>query len=315
MQVVFIDFLTKWLEVYPVADQTTLTIAKLLVEKFIPRHGVPRELLSDRESAFLSKLMADIYELTGIHKLNTTAYHPQTDGLVERFHRTLTSMLATTVEQGGEDWDVKLPYVLFAYRASIQESTQESPFFLLYGRDPQLPTDAMLSPPVDRHNVDVDDFKSEMTLHMSEAWELARASVKKAQHRQKKQYNRRAKSANFKTGDRVFVFMPGAKRGKAYKFTRAFHGPFRVVEMMENGAIVKPVDRPQEDSVRVAIDRLRACPVEVPDQSWPSHHVIKPRKTLAKDDHEPSTNRIDSRMQGVWSGRLRSHTGRGRPTE
>ena len=65
--------------------------------------------------------MADIYELTGIHKLNTTAYYPQTDGLVERFHRTLTSMLAKTIEQGGEDWDVKLPYVLFAYRASIQE--------------------------------------------------------------------------------------------------------------------------------------------------------------------------------------------------
>ena len=54
----------------------------------------------------------------------------------------------------------------------------------------------MLSPPADRHNVDVDDFKSEITLHMSEAWELARASVKKAQHRQKKQYDHRAKPAH-----------------------------------------------------------------------------------------------------------------------
>ena len=54
--------------------------------------------------------------------------------------------------------------------------------------------------------------------------------------------------------------MPEAKRGKAYKFARAFHGPFRIVEMMENEAIVKPVDRPQKDSVRVAIDRLQACP-------------------------------------------------------
>ena len=76
--------------------------------------------------------------------------------------------------------------------------------------------------------------------------------------------------------------MPGAMRGKAYKFARAFHGPFCIVEMMENEAIVKPVDCPQEDSVRVTIDWLRACPVEVPDQSWPSHHVIKPKKTLAK---------------------------------
>ena len=194
-------FLLSGLRYISVADQTTLIIAKLLVETFIPRQGVPTELLSDRGSAFLSRLMTDIYELTGIHKLNTTAYYPQTDGLVERFHSTLTSILAKTVEQGGEDWDVKLPYVLFAYQASIQESPQESPFFLLYGRDPQLPTDAMLSHPVDRHNVNVDDFKSEMTLHMSEAWELARANVKKAQHRQKKQSDHRAKPANFRTGD------------------------------------------------------------------------------------------------------------------
>ena len=80
--------------------------------------------------------MSDVCKLMGIHKLNTTAYHPQTDGLVERFNRTLTDMLAKTVEKIGRNWDERLPYVLFAYRASQQESTRESPFFLLYGRDP-----------------------------------------------------------------------------------------------------------------------------------------------------------------------------------
>ena len=51
----------------------------------------------------------------GIHKVSTTAYHPQTDGLVERFHRTLTAMLAKTTSPGGLDWDKRLPYVLFSY--------------------------------------------------------------------------------------------------------------------------------------------------------------------------------------------------------
>ena len=59
--------------------------------------------------------------------LNTTTYHPQTDGLVERVNRTLTDMLAKTVDAGGQNWDQKLPYALFAYIASMQESTKESP--------------------------------------------------------------------------------------------------------------------------------------------------------------------------------------------
>ena len=138
--VVFVDYLTKWPEVFPVRDQTALTIARLLVTKIIPQHGVPSELLSDRGSAFLSTLMFEVYHLMGIKKLNTTAYYPQTDGLVERFNRTLSDMLAKTVAVGGKNWDDCLPYVLFAYRSSPQESTDESPFFLLYGRDPQLPT-------------------------------------------------------------------------------------------------------------------------------------------------------------------------------
>ena len=64
----------------------------------------------------------------GITKTNTMAYHPQTDGLVERFHRTLTDMLAKMVVKGGKDWDKHLPYVLFAYRSNVQKSTGENPF-------------------------------------------------------------------------------------------------------------------------------------------------------------------------------------------
>ena len=67
------------------------------------RHGVPSELLSDRGASFLSKLL-QVYLVMGIHKANTTPYHPQTDGLVERFNRTLLAMLSKTVESGGRDW-------------------------------------------------------------------------------------------------------------------------------------------------------------------------------------------------------------------
>ena len=144
--VVVMDYLTKWPEVFPTRDQTSITITRLLVEHIVSRHGVPGELLSDRGAAFLSKLMEEVYSLLGVRKTNTTAYHPQTDGLVERFNRTLTNMLAKKVKRkNGRDWDVQLPYVLFAYCTSPHESTGESPFFLMYRRDPVLPTTDMLT--------------------------------------------------------------------------------------------------------------------------------------------------------------------------
>jgi hypothetical protein len=143
--VVFVDYLTKWPEVFAVANQSSVAFAKLLVEEVVSRHGVPSEILSDRGRDFLSGLMKEVETLMGYHKLNTTAYHPQTDGLVERYNTTLTSMLAKTVKKGGAEWDDQLPYVLFAYRANQQASTRESPFYLQYRRDPRLPVPEVLS--------------------------------------------------------------------------------------------------------------------------------------------------------------------------
>ena len=113
--IVFMDYLTKWPEVFPAKDQSAYTIAKTLVERVIPRHGVLAQLLSDRGAAFLSKLLAEVYHLMGMKKVNTTAYHPQTHGLVERFNRTLLDMLSKTTKQNGKDWDSCLSFVLFAY--------------------------------------------------------------------------------------------------------------------------------------------------------------------------------------------------------
>lgn len=83
--------------------------------------------------------------------------------------------------QAGKDWDERLPYVLFAYRTSRQESTQESPFYLLYGRDPQLPTEEALTVPVERIHPGLRSYREEIVIGLSEAWELAQTQVKKAQ--------------------------------------------------------------------------------------------------------------------------------------
>ena len=89
-------------------------------------------------------------------------------------------MLAKSLIPGVTEWDERLPYVLFSYRASLQASTGKSPF-LLYGRDPRLPTETVLSPPTNPQIVHLDDFKSTLVREISSAWKCAQNSVGKAQ--------------------------------------------------------------------------------------------------------------------------------------
>lgn len=317
--VVFVDYLTKWPEVFATRDQTALTIARLLVEQIVSRHGVPRELLSDRGAAFLSTLLREVARLMGIHKVSTTAYHPQTDGLVERFNRTLTDMLSKTVERDGRNWDERLPYVLFAYRSSIQASTKESPFFLLYGRDPQLPITEALTVPVERCHVDVQGYREELVIRMSEAWEDARIQVGKAQQQQKRQHDKGLVPVPFAVGERVFLHVPSLGQGKAYKFARQFKGPYHVMKLYENGADIRLVAKPQDSTMRVALNRLRRCPKElgtkgtekgdgsrddVADTASPDEQTA-----VASGSTDSETGNTDhSRIDGPWTGRLRRRT-------
>ena len=133
----------------------------------ITRHGVPEQLLSDRGANFLSELLLEVCKLMGIEKLNTSGYHPQTDGMVEKFNSTLIGMLSKCVEKHGRDWDVQLPYVMFAYRVAVHESTQESPFFLLYGRDARTPTETSLTQCRTPYQVDLSDYRAEMVANLS----------------------------------------------------------------------------------------------------------------------------------------------------
>ena len=135
--------------------------------------------------------------MTGMAKVNTTAYHPQTDGLVENFNRTLRSMLAKHSREFGPQWDVHLQQLLFAYRTKPHESTGESPFYLLYGRDGRLPTDSVLDTPSSPYLVDSEDYQVELARGLSSAWDVARSEIRKAQRHQKTQYDKKSKIVDY----------------------------------------------------------------------------------------------------------------------
>ena len=121
--VVFMDYFTKWVEAYAVADQHASTIARLLIENIVCRHGVPQELLSDGGPNFLSDLILEMCTILGIQKVNTSGYHPQTDSLVEKFNSTLINMISKSSDGA---WEIGMgptitPFVVCiqVYRAGV----------------------------------------------------------------------------------------------------------------------------------------------------------------------------------------------------
>ena len=111
--------------------------------KLFSRVGVPKEILTDQGTNFTSQLLIELYRMLHVQPIRTTPYHPQTDGLVERFNQTLKSMLRKATDKEGKDWDTLLPYLLFAYREVPHTSTGFSPFELLYGRQVRGPLDIL----------------------------------------------------------------------------------------------------------------------------------------------------------------------------
>ena len=127
--------------------------------------------------------------------------------------------------------------------------------------------------------VDSEDYKSELTSSLSGAWESARANIQNAQVHQKHQYDKHSKEAKLAVGDRVMVHMPQSVSGKAWKLARPFYGPYRVLSLTSTNAEVKLIDKPDSESIFVALNRVRLCYPELPSKSWSGQ---KPKRTPGK---------------------------------
>lgn len=140
--VVFVDHLTKWVESFATPDIQATTIARFLFDEIICRHSTPKSLHSDRGSNFLSNIVKELCKLLQISKTFTSSFHPSGNGLVERSNATIARALSMFVDKNHKDWDVYLPAVMFAFRATPNtETTSFSPFYLVYGREPIFPLD------------------------------------------------------------------------------------------------------------------------------------------------------------------------------
>ena len=269
------DYFTKWMEVYPIPNQDAITVANKLVNEFICRFSVPRQLHSDQGAQFESQVIAEVCKLLHIEKSRTTAYHPQSDGLIERFNRTLIQMLATCADTHPFNWEDHIKKVCMAYNVSKQSSTQYSPFFLMFGRQAQLPIDIMYGTP--HHQDTTSEYARNLQQTFTQAFTHTRQHTGMHQERQAENYNKKIHGNAYENGKLVWLFNPVIPKGRSKKFHKPWTGPYRVLTKLSDSTYrIKHTNRPFKIKV-VHFDRLKPChsDIRLPREVLP-HTVPRP---------------------------------------
>ena len=222
------DYFTKWTQAFPLRDMTAQTVADTLINQCFSLFGMPRWLHSDQGSNFESELFSEMCKLLDIRKTRTTPYHPQSDGMVERFNRTCQQMIKAFINENRDDWDDHLPLLLMAYRSSPQESTGMSPNLMMFGEELPLPIDVMVGAPPrhkNRYQCRV-EYVEWLRQTLSRAHDFARQHLGVSANRQKSYYNRKSGEVTYPVGTFVWYWYPPKANRKLGK---GWTGPYRVM--------------------------------------------------------------------------------------
>ena len=253
-----VDYFTKWPEAYALKDQEAETIVDALVEGIISRLGVPESIHSDQGRNFESRIFATMCTRLGITKTRTTPLHPQSDGLVERFNRTMGEQLSILTTTHQRDWDMHLPLVLMACRTAIHDSTSCTPALLMLGRELRTPAELAFGRPPDAPLVPAGaGYARRLQDRLDSAHAYARRQMRSAGVRQKRNYDLRAKGRHFAAGELVWTYSPKRKKGRCPKLDSHWVGPCRVLERL--GEVVYRVQLPGTGR-KVALHRDRLAP-------------------------------------------------------
>ncbi|HBK83636.1 MAG TPA: hypothetical protein DDZ41_08575, partial [Flavobacterium sp.] len=196
------DDLSKFSIAIPLENQEVETIARAFVKYFICCYGTPDIILTDQGSNFKSDLLKRICKLLRIEKIQTSAYHPQSNGALERSHRTLGEYLRNFTNGDSIDWDIWLPCAMFSYNSTPHTSSNYMPFKLLYGCRPNIPSSLQT-------NLDVvynyDDYVSDLRNKLQTSYAIAKNNLIEEKQKSKHYYDKNSKQITFNVGDLVLL--------------------------------------------------------------------------------------------------------------
>ena len=304
------DYFSKWTESFPMPNMEAATVARIIVEEVVSRFGVPSSIHSDQGRQYESELFSEVCRVLQIKKTRTTPYHPQSDGMVERFNKTLATMLSAYVNEHHSDWDSYLPYVMMAYRASVHETTGFTPNYLMLGREVSTPLDIMYEMPNAVKYIPRNKWAWQLKERMEEAHKYVRENIKTAMVRQKKYHDQKLSWQMFSKGDQVYVYFPLRKVGLSPKFTSYWRGPYEVIDKITD-VTFKVNCGPRGKTQVVHVDRLRLKRDQILRNERESsldntnHSIAESREP----EIENLPSEVDENPETFRSGRIRKAPG------
>ena len=225
------DHFSKWVEIFAVPDQTAETTAKVILNEFICRFGCPLQLHSDQGRNYESAIFTELCRLLEIRKSRTTPRNPKSNGLTERFNRTLLKMIKAYLKGQQNRWDENLGCLAAAYRATPQESTSMTPNMLMLGREVRLPAEVIFGNPHPNNGevASYGNYVSFLREKMQHAHEIAREHLNAAAERQKAIYDSKISVNSYKPGDYVWYLNENRKVGISPKLQVKYFGPCLVI--------------------------------------------------------------------------------------
>ena len=270
-----IDRFSRWPEAIPLDNTCTPAVASAFLHHWVARFGVPATVTSDRGAQFTSELWKQLSTSLGYRLSPTTAYHPQANGIVERFHRTLKSSLKASCDAVGESWHHKLPWILLGLRTTHKEDLEASPAELIFGETLTLPGELLLPGNNDRN---ISFERAELVRNLRHDVALLLPTPGTAHKQPNIHVPRSLENATY-----VFV-RHDAHRGP---LEPPYDGPYNVIERREKTFVVNIPGRGLET---ISIDRLKAANIDIENPPEPPAAQPRGRPREQSPPPQPSTS-------------------------
>ena len=281
---VFIDHLTRYVEIVPVRDRTAVSVAEALKSRVITRHSCPEVLLSDNAPEFVSDSLKKLCEFFDIKKCEITAYRPSANGAVERANKKIKDVLRTIVTPQSQDWDLALEDVQFTINNTVNETVGETPHYLLYGYQKRLPNTLLDDAMPMRQTYNYDDYVAWKLKKTYETVKKTRQNLKKGQLINKRYYDTDAVAPSINEGTQVYVKLH-VRDGPNEKISPKFAGPFRVIELL-NGNKYKLVKESNFEEKIVHWNHIKVIKTD----PWSPQLLQEAKDKLPGEHHSPTTD-------------------------
>ena len=230
---VVIDYFTNWVEAIPLNSLSAQETAIAFFKCIISRHACPKILRIDNGTMFKAEFEA-LCNTFNIELVWSPPTHHQAQGKIERFIQFVKNSLGTVTNTSMKNWDAMLDNVLFVYRVSFSRVLEDSPFFMLYGRDAVMPQDLALNLKTKQDKfTDPASYKLYLLKTLKRAYEKLKNVKEREQENYKSKFDKTHKEIKFAIGDLTWVYFGTPVAGKTYKLLPRFIGPYTIIQQLD----------------------------------------------------------------------------------